>query len=85
MRPEHSYGDEVNTFPKNNVDPLTGIDIIAAYERIKDYIVRTPLLGNSELDRSLGARVLVKAEVLQRTGSPGRPGRARASRLRPAR
>ncbi|MDR3504863.1 MAG: threonine/serine dehydratase [Acidocella sp.] len=41
----------------------------AAAERIRGLIVRTPMLRNAALDRAVGATVLVKPEVLQRTGS----------------
>ena len=41
----------------------------AAAERLSGVAVRTPLLSFPELDRRTGARVLVKPETLQRTGS----------------
>jgi threonine dehydratase len=44
-------------------------DIEAAYVRILPFIVRTPLLESEALNRAVGARVLVKAENLQKTGS----------------
>ncbi|MGV8996775.1 MAG: threonine ammonia-lyase [Parvibaculaceae bacterium] len=47
----------------------TSADVIRAAERIKDVAVRTPLLTNSTLDEIAGARVFVKPETLQRTGS----------------
>lgn len=40
-----------------------------AAERIKGLVVRTPMLRNTALDRAVGATVLIKPEVLQRTGS----------------
>lgn len=40
----------------------------AAY-RITDYVVRTPLLSSPMLDKAAGARVWVKTEALQLTGS----------------
>lgn len=43
--------------------------IRAAAERIQGRIVRTPLLESPQLNESVGARVLVKAESLQLTGS----------------
>lgn len=47
-----------------------GIDTIrAAAERIDDQVRRTPLLSSPALDELAGARVLVKAEALQLTGS----------------
>ncbi|MDO8423216.1 MAG: threonine/serine dehydratase [Parvibaculum sp.] len=47
----------------------TSADVSAAAARIKDVAVRTPLLTNARLDEVVGARVFVKPEVLQRTGS----------------
>ncbi|MBR8175827.1 MULTISPECIES: threonine ammonia-lyase [Burkholderia] len=44
-------------------------DIEAAYVRILPFVVRTPLLESDALNRAAGARVLVKAESLQKTGS----------------
>jgi threonine dehydratase len=40
-----------------------------ALARIAPHIVRTPMLRNAALDRAVGTTVLVKPEVLQRTGS----------------
>jgi threonine dehydratase len=54
-------------------DALSGdfssADIEAAYVRILPFIVRTPLLESEALNKVAGARVLVKAENLQKTGS----------------
>lgn len=44
-------------------------DIRAAAARIGPLAVRTPLLESAALNERLGARILVKPEVLQRTGS----------------
>jgi len=44
-------------------------DIRDAARQIKGQAVRTPLLESALLNRRVGGRVLVKAEVLQRTGS----------------
>lgn len=44
-------------------------DIRDASRRIAPYAVRTPLLTSSALDAATGARVVLKPEVLQRTGS----------------
>jgi threonine dehydratase len=50
--------------------PPVGIaDIERAAERIRGLAVRTPLLESPALNRLAGGRVLVKAEMLQRTGS----------------
>ncbi|MBN3004159.1 threonine/serine dehydratase [Chromobacterium alkanivorans] len=47
----------------------TFADVEAAASRLSPYIARTPLLRNPVLDRRLGARLLIKAECLQLTGS----------------
>ena len=44
-------------------------DVEAAAARIKGIAIRTPLLNFPVLDERLGARVYLKAETLQRTGS----------------
>jgi threonine dehydratase len=44
-------------------------DVHAAARRVKGMLVRTPLLESPLLNRQLGARLLFKAEPLQRTGS----------------
>ncbi|MFQ5958129.1 MAG: threonine/serine dehydratase [Alphaproteobacteria bacterium] len=44
-------------------------DVEAAAERLEGRAVRTPLLESPLLNEQLGARVLIKAEPLQRTGS----------------
>jgi len=49
--------------------PPTFDAVRTAAERIKGEAVRTPLIHNFALDARVGARVLVKAETLQRTGS----------------
>lgn len=53
----------------NQTAPITIDDIRAAAARLKGLAVRTPLLENAALNERLGARLLVKPEVLQRTGS----------------
>jgi threonine dehydratase len=47
----------------------TPSDVHEALRRIAPYIVRTPMLRNAALDHATGAHVLIKPEVLQRTGS----------------
>jgi threonine dehydratase len=47
----------------------TAADIDAAAKRLKGVAVRTPLINAAVLDDLLGARVFLKAETLQRTGS----------------
>ena len=44
-------------------------DVRAAAERIAGHAVRTPLVPSPALDEATGARVLLKCENLQRTGS----------------
>ena len=44
-------------------------DIEAAAKRLAGVAVRTPLINSPVLDERLGARVFLKAETLQRTGS----------------
>lgn len=48
---------------------VTPADIMAASETIKPFAVRTPLLTSPALDQITGARVFLKPEMLQRTGS----------------
>jgi len=45
------------------------IDVHAALARIAPHVVRTPMLRSAALDRLTGGTVLIKPEVLQRTGS----------------
>jgi threonine dehydratase len=47
----------------------TAADVEDAARVLKGVAVRTPLLNNETLDARLGARVFLKPEVLQRTGS----------------
>ena len=47
----------------------TAADIEAAAARIAGVAVRTPLINAPVLDERLGARVFLKAEIFQRTGS----------------
>jgi threonine dehydratase len=47
----------------------TAADIDAAAQRLFGVAVRTPLVNAPVLDAALGARVFLKAETLQRTGS----------------
>ena len=44
-------------------------DIEAASARLRRHAIRTPLLRSAQLDEITGARVFVKAECLQLTGS----------------
>jgi threonine dehydratase len=47
----------------------TADDVLAARRRITPHIIRTPMLRNAELDRRTGGTILIKPEVLQRTGA----------------
>lgn len=49
--------------------PITAADIDAAAAVLAPYAVRTPLLTSPALDAATGARVYLKPEMLQRTGS----------------
>ena len=49
--------------------PLTFADIAAAADRIAAFTQRTPVVRSDALDQRAGARLLIKAEVLQATGS----------------
>ena len=53
----------------HRVDLPTYANILDAAQRLAGHAVRTPLLRNDRLDAELGARLFVKAECLQRTGS----------------
>jgi hypothetical protein len=58
--------------PSNEVERTSSINIEnirAAARRIESYAVVTPLLESPVLNARVGGRVLLKAEVLQRTGS----------------
>ena len=55
--------------PTETIALPTAADIDAAAARIKGVAIRTPLLNFPVLDERLGARVFLKAETLQRTGS----------------
>src|SRR5205807_3421489 len=57
------------TEPETAIAPPTAADIEAAAKRLAGAAVRTPLLSSPELDRLTAARVYLKAETLQRTGS----------------
>ena len=51
------------------IPPLTFEHIRAASARLRDVVVRTPLLHNPALDARLDARVFIKAENLQHIGA----------------
>ena len=47
----------------------TAADVDAAAAKLEGVALRTPLINSPVLDARLGARVFLKAETLQRTGS----------------
>ena len=49
--------------------PPSHADVVAAAERLKGVAVRTPLIASPVLSERTGARVFLKPECLQRTGS----------------
>ena len=48
--------------------PETG-DVRAAAKRLRGKAIVTPLVSSPQIDAQLDARILIKAECLQRTGS----------------
>jgi len=52
----------------NNVLP-TVADVVAADYRLRGWLVETPLLESAAINARVGARVLLKAECLQHSGS----------------
>jgi threonine dehydratase len=50
-------------------NPFGMDDIRAAAQRLRPHVVRTPLVSSPALDAQVGARILIKAECLQITGS----------------
>jgi threonine dehydratase len=53
----------------NNPLPVTSADIDAAAKVIAPFAVRTPLLSSPALNARVGAKIFLKPELLQRTGS----------------
>src|ERR1700722_14196295 len=49
-------------------------DVLHAAQRLSGVAVRTPVLRSDRLDALVGGRILLKPEVLQRTGSFKIPG-----------
>src|SRR4030081_288320 len=49
--------------------PVTSMDIDAAARVLAPFAIRTPLLSSPALDDRVGAKVFLKPEMLQRTGS----------------
>lgn len=68
--------------PKSLKFAVTADDVEDAARCLEGHVVRTPVLSHPWLDEMVGARVLMKAEVLQRTGSfKFRGARNRLSRM----
>ena len=55
--------------PESAVALPTAADVDAAARRLAGVAIRTPLVSSPVLDAATGARVFLKAETLQRTGS----------------
>jgi threonine dehydratase len=55
--------------PTNSIALPTAADVEAAAKKLAGVAIRTPLVNSPVLDALLGARVFLKAETLQRTGS----------------
>lgn len=55
--------------PQSQTTLPTAADVDAAAARLAGVALRTPLISSPVLDAAVGARVLLKAETLQRTGS----------------
>jgi threonine dehydratase len=51
------------------IPPPTAADVDAAAAKLAGVALRTPLVNSPVLDAAVGARVFLKAETLQRTGS----------------
>ncbi|MEN3378072.1 MAG: threonine dehydratase [Hyphomicrobiales bacterium] len=59
----------MSTQPKSVVALPTSADVDTAARRLAGVALRTPLVSSPVLDAATGARVFLKAETLQRTGS----------------
>ena len=53
----------------DTISPPSAADVDAAAKKLAGVAIRTPLVNSPVLDARLGARVFLKAETLQRTGS----------------
>src|SRR5207249_1193071 len=67
-RPPHPAGGRFRARIHPHVIP-TRDDVLAAREALGDRLHRTPIFSSATLSRLTGARVFVKAELFQRTGS----------------
>ena len=59
----------MNTLADRQSPPVSFDDVARAHERIAPYVLRTPVLTSSSVDRLSGARVFFKCENLQRGGA----------------
>lgn len=59
----------MNTLADRQSPPVSFDDVARARERIAPYVLRTPVLTSSSVDRLSGARVFFKCENLQRGGA----------------
>lgn len=57
------------TTPTDTITLPTAADVDAAARKLAGVAIRTPLVNSPVLDEKLGARVFLKCETLQRTGS----------------
>ena len=51
------------------MDVLSVLEIDKAFDRIKSFIIKTPLVCNETINKITNARVFFKLENFQRTGS----------------
>src|SRR5258705_11342209 len=63
------YRPAMADMPQAQAALPTAADIDAAAGRLAGVALRTPLISSPVLDAAIGARVFLKAETLQRTGS----------------
>ena len=67
--PARRYAFAMSPAVDSLIKPPTSADVDAAAVRLKGIALRTPLISSPTLDALTGARVFLKAETLQRTGS----------------
>ncbi len=68
-RARQVYPHRMSNNPKSAAPLPTAADVEAAARRLSGVALRTPLISSPVLDAVTGARVFLKAETLQRTGS----------------
>ncbi len=52
-----------------SIDVPSSASVLEAYETLKSVVIKTPLLESPALNEKLGARLFLKCEMLQKTGS----------------